>query len=242
MHSGYLYPVPTLELRMGGSGGGVSLGEPWKSPNTRDHHPQIKAWATPQAHDVAQGDADRVGRFGTDAGGRNLTDEVSLWSTPRFEDSQCAGSRVGRGVNDTLYSQTRAWGTPRANEYKGTGPKGTVSQLHRLGKGYLDAQVEEVSDAGKNAESLNPNWEEILMGWEIGWTDPTKPCGIFPGFPLGQGHEQFDYEPPRTLPRKQMTGRTARIKMVGNGIVPQCAFAAYVRLLSELLGSPEVSA
>lgn len=88
---------------------------------------------------------------------------------------------------------------------------------------------------GAKSESLNPDWEEILMGWEIGYTDPTKPCGTFPGFPMGQGYEQHAYEPPRTLPRSQMSGRTARIKMIGNGVVPECATAAFVRLLTELL-------
>jgi hypothetical protein len=88
---------------------------------------------------------------------------------------------------------------------------------------------------GAKNESLNPDWEEILMGWEIGWTDPSQPCATFPGFPMGQGYDQFCYEPPRTLPRSQMSGRTARIKMIGNGVVPQCATAGFVRLLSELL-------
>lgn len=167
---------------------------------------------------------------------KSLTRDVQNWATPRFEDSQCAGTRVARGVNDTLYSQTRAWGTPRESDYKGTGPKGSDSQVHKLNRGYLDAQVEEIAEGGAKNESLNPDWEEILMGWAIGWTDPTQPCGTFPGFPMGQGYEQFDYEPPRTLPRSQMTGRTARIKMIGNGIVPQCATTAYVKLLRELLG------
>ena len=76
------------------------------------------------------------------------------------------------------------------------------------------------------------------MGWEIGWTDPTRPCGAFPGWPMGQGYEQYDYEPPRTLSRKLMTGRTARIKMIGNGIVPQAATMAYVKLLRLLLRMP----
>lgn len=87
---------------------------------------------------------------------------------------------------------------------------------------------------GAKHESLNPDWEEILMGWEIGWTNPAQSCRTFPGFPMGQGFDQFDYEPPRTLPRSQMTGRTARIKMIGNGIVPQCATAAFIRLIAEL--------
>jgi hypothetical protein len=209
---GCLYQRRTWEVRTVENGGGVSLGANWPTP-TKEEDMTVRMF-------------------------KSLTRDVQNWATPRFEDSQCAGSRVTRGVNDTLYSQTRAWGTPRAQDCKGTGPKGTVSQLHRLKKGYLDAQVEEIADGGRKDESLNPDWEEILMGWEPGWTDPTKPCGTFPGWPMGQGYEQFDYEPPRTLPRKLMTGRTARIKMIGNGIVPQAATLAYVKLLRLLLQLP----
>jgi hypothetical protein len=39
---------------------------------------QAKLWPTPQAHDAAKGDPERVGRFGTKHGGRNLTDEVMV--------------------------------------------------------------------------------------------------------------------------------------------------------------------
>jgi hypothetical protein len=172
---------------------------------------------------------------------QRLRNFVQAWATPRVGPHGEGGARVSRETEDTVTAQAQKWGTPRADKYKGTGPKGTVSQLHRLGKGYLDAQVEEIADAGRKAESLNPDWEETLMGWQIGWTDPTKPCGVFPGFPMGQGYDQFSYEPPRTLPRTQMSGRTARIKMIGNGIVPQAATAAYVRLLAELLDFREGS-
>lgn len=192
---------------------------------TRD----VQAWATPRANS---------GRSDSSADqSSNLTNQASNWATPRAEDAECAGSRITRGVDDTLYSQTRAWGTPRADEYKGTGPKGSKSQQYRLDKGYLDAQVEEITDRGKASESLNPDWEELLMGWPIGWTDPARSCdGTFSGWPMGQCSEQHDYEPPRTRPRVEMPRRTARVKMLGNGIVPQCATAAYTRLLSLLLG------
>lgn len=56
-----------------------------------------------------------------------------------------------REVNDTVYSQVQKWGTPRASEYKGTGNKGSASQQHRLQKGYLDAQVEEIAEGGGKA-------------------------------------------------------------------------------------------
>ena len=43
-------------------------------------------WPTPQAHDAQKGNADRVGRFGTKHGGRNLNDEVLMWPTPTARD------------------------------------------------------------------------------------------------------------------------------------------------------------
>lgn len=42
-------------------------------------------WPTPQAHDAKTGQAERVGRSGTEHGGRNLNDEVvaeEMWPTP----------------------------------------------------------------------------------------------------------------------------------------------------------------
>ena len=48
----------------------------------RAWEPQESSWTTPQAHDAHPGDAKRVGRFGTEHGGRNLADDVMLWMTP----------------------------------------------------------------------------------------------------------------------------------------------------------------
>jgi hypothetical protein len=194
----------------------------------------VQFWQTPSSENFRSRGGNRIDEMGLD-------NQVKNWSTPAVDDA----NQVTRdsGIFKSLTRDVRAWGTPRAQDCKGTGPKGTgpkgtVSQLHRLKKGYLDAQVEEIADGGRKDESLNPDWEETLMGWEIGWTDPTKPCDAFPGWPMGQGYEQYDYEPPRTLPRKLMSGRTARIKMIGNGIVPQAATMAYVKLLRLLLRMP----
>ena len=41
----------------------------------------VKRWSTPQAHDAGKGNAARVGRYGTEHGGRNLNDDVML-TTP----------------------------------------------------------------------------------------------------------------------------------------------------------------
>jgi hypothetical protein len=103
-----------------------------------------------------------------------------------------------------------------------------------LAHGHLVAQVEEVSDTHRKMHRLNPDWEELLMGWQSGWTDPTKPCvNGFPGFPAGQGVYQFPYEPPRTVHRDDCPNRTKRVSAIGNGVCTPTAAAAYFLLLTE---------
>jgi len=43
----------------------------------------VRLWPTPQAHDTHLGRAERVGRHGTKHGGRDLTDWVAMYPTPR---------------------------------------------------------------------------------------------------------------------------------------------------------------
>lgn len=74
--------------------------------------------------------------------------DCGSWPTPRSEDSQCAGVRHSRGVADTLYARVVKWPTPRAVEWKGTGPVGSKSHAHRLARGYLDATVAEAESRG----------------------------------------------------------------------------------------------
>jgi hypothetical protein len=85
------------------------------------------------------------------------------------------------------------WPTPRASEWKGTGPIGSKSHAHRLAKGYLDATVLQFAtpqardyrtgqtkrwdnpERSRNLNdqiggSLSADWVEALMGFPIGWT------------------------------------------------------------------------
>ena len=68
----------------------------------------------------------------------------------------------------TAETEFGLWPTPRASEWKGTGPLGSKSHNHRLERGYLDATVQEAS---QESGSLNPAWVEWLMGFPIGHTD-----------------------------------------------------------------------
>jgi DNA (cytosine-5)-methyltransferase 1 len=74
--------------------------------------------------------------------------------------------------------------------------------------------------------SLNPDWVEILMGFDIGWTDiycdePVQ----WPGWPAMMRIDQHYYEPPRTT--KGGKNRAKRLKALGNAVVPQQAYPIF---------------
>ncbi len=58
--------------------------------------------------------------------------------------------------------------TPRASEYKGTGPLGSKSQAHMLEKGYLEATIQETT--GQSGQ-LSHRFTAEMMGYPKGWCD-----------------------------------------------------------------------
>lgn len=61
----------------------------------------------------------------------------------------------------------------RASEWKGVGPIGSKSHLHRLGRGYLDATMQ--AHSGRTGR-LNPRFVEWMMGFPPGWTEVALPA------------------------------------------------------------------
>lgn len=188
----------------------------------------VKQWPTPCATDDIRGMNEFDGKRG-----QTLLGAVrgQPWSSPMASDANMgAGTRNSPGQTG-ITNEVKKWGTPRSNEHKGSGVQGTAVFERQLSKGYLDAQVMDQKENGDKG-MLNPNWEEILMCWPIGWTDWENPCaGIWPGWPMGQGPQQYDYEPLRTMPKGAVPNRTKRIEMIGNGVVWVCAAAAFYQLL-----------
>lgn len=114
--------------------------EHWPTPNAHDgRRPgsdetstqganlkrDAEQWATPQSHDAAGGSPARVGRFGTEHGGRNLADDVTLWMTPDVPNGgrtmnpaavAAKGQTDGRKRQVGLENQVGIWGTPTSNE------------------------------------------------------------------------------------------------------------------------------
>ncbi len=93
------------------------------------------------------------------------------WPTPRSE--MWHGGDILAQIKQTPSSFRRSpkgvemtFPTPRASDSKGSGPRGSKSQIHMEARSYLCATV--ATEAGGQ---LNPNWVEWLMGWPIGWTD-----------------------------------------------------------------------
>jgi len=70
--------------------------------------------------------------------------EQGAWPTPKAWDGEMGCPRTsGRDIDHVTHLGTavRYWPTPRASEYKGTGPVGSKSHTHMDGKGYLCAVV-----------------------------------------------------------------------------------------------------
>ncbi len=128
------------------------------------------------------------------------------------------GHRKGHQGNELL-RRVEMLSTPQARDKKGaTGPG-------PLAKGGGPGLCRDVGGHGRFV--LNPDWDEVHMGWPIGWTDPT-PGAVrsWPWLEMGQWArfpEPTPWEPPPAIPsRPALPNRRARIEAIGNGQVPAC--------------------
>jgi len=119
----------------------------------------VHHWPTPQAHDAHAGNAERVGRFGTKHGGRNLNDEVMLWPTPKGTPENYGRPRD----NDRGDLQAAVlFRTPSSRDWKGQSAKSWREREKGDPTPTLPDQI---------GGQLNPMWVEWLMGFPLGWTD-----------------------------------------------------------------------
>ena len=130
-----------------------------------------KMWATPQGHDSQPGKAQRVGRYGTKAGGRNLADEADFWATPRSSSSENRNTKNapshGNGHGFTLAGQASTWASPCAGDWRTHGGnQATLASQSRLS--FRPARM--IRRGRRHRPRLNPLFVEWLMGWPIGWT------------------------------------------------------------------------
>ena len=166
---------------------------------TIDLNDQAAWWTTPQAHDAAGGNPERVGRFGTKHGGANLADDVTLWKTPDVPNggrTMSAADVAANGATDKgkrqvgLENQVRytAWPTPGTgtpNSLRGSAQHPDIRRAngHQVNlqnvacHSFPQAQPtpkpgsESLPSGPTSRRRLNPAFVDWLMGLPPGWTD-----------------------------------------------------------------------
>lgn len=144
----------------------------WNSRGEPKLSAEVKLWPMPQAHDAQKGYAERVGRFGTKHGGRNLNDEVLMYPTPCAIDSGTGrvnkSPSPGAAERPTLAMMARKnlWPTPCASASKGSSP---AALTRKNGRDRSNDRIDHAVMASDGGQ-LNPEWVEWLMGWPIGHT------------------------------------------------------------------------
>ena len=148
-----------------------------------------------------------------------------LWPTAQARDYKTGEAhrvdRQQKNLNDAVVY----WATLCASDCKAGGGGNR--------NGVLRTQIQ------SPGRLLNPEWAEMFMGYRPGWTSPSTcekdfrtavEAGPYAHlWPAGQGHMQFDHEPPRTISSEK--GRAGRIRMNGNAVVPQWAHVAIAAIV-----------
>lgn len=149
-------------------------------------------------------------------------------SSPSGPDFARAG-RDGSGGDDLATAVAReTFPTPTVQDAKNNG----AASQHERNTKPLNAEV---------GGALNPDWVAWLMGWPQGW-DSVEPMTANPATWTGSP-EQWDEEP-ADVPRVAtgIPDRVARLRMLGNGWVPQCAMLVAGRIAQGRLFEPAETA
>ncbi len=202
-------------------------------PETDDLTAELYSGTWPRSGTIVDGVAYRLPRseLHTRATGSGL------WPTLTRDYRSRPGPYARRGEN---FNQ-RTYPTMRASEYKGTGPKGSPSQKHRLDRHYLDAVIEELDGDGGDY-FLSPFWCAWFMGYPRGW-DELSPLSR-EAFKVWRNRvlnlTLWDDDPadsgaiPRLVPAKDDPPfRADRLRALGDSQVPVCAAQAFI-LLAEM--------
>ena len=182
----------------------------WATPQARDHMPP---------HSMVYIQKHRARGHGMS----NLNDEVvhgpsHLWGTPTTSNGMTCALRTlpeGHDCSSRLEEEVavrRLYPTPRANDAEK--------------RGNIDPHNPRNGLPGAVAPGyLNPDWVEWLMGVPAGWTAL--------GATVGTVHP-FHVEPPIPRVTPSSPDWVDRIRLLGNGVVPQTAARAWEVLSNEL--------
>jgi hypothetical protein len=96
---------------------------------------------------------------------------------------------------------------------------GNCEKINTLFDQGVITEDERRSMRSGNGGNLNPDWEEALMGYPLGWTDIDKESDFTNHYP----EKWFDNTWEDNLPRikKKKKYRRKRIMALGNSVVPQ---------------------
>ncbi len=186
-------------------------------------------WATPRATEGEKGGPN--GRDGS--GSLHLAAQV-LWPTTTTQDAHNNGGPSQHKRNTPpLNTAVLSWPTPNASDDKG-------ASTRTEGRERPPADDDLPTRIARSASGLvlNPVFVEALMGWPLGWTDPTCRAGGAVPFPPAPNGDWASYlaAHPGTEPAvaKGEPLRTDRLRACGNGVVPAQAAAAFCELFEAL--------
>jgi len=153
------------------------------------------------------------------------------WPTPTARSpGDCAAERRRRAPSLESIVMMQTWPTPQANEDAAGTPAGKMQKMlgnHPAIRGTTPAEWQK--------GALNPAWVCWLMGWPLGW-DSLEPM---PATSLADHAEKtaagswWQDEPPIPRIDKNIPNRAARLKGLGNGMVPLCFVHAFNGLAYE---------
>lgn len=147
---------------------------------------------------------------------------VRNWPTPRSSDGEHGGpnQRDSKGAY-ALPGAVHHWPTPAAQD-----AKNATLPPSQKNRDTIPGAVMRQGHTG----SLNSDFVEILMGYNIGWTDiDCDDPQPWPGWPAGQGEYQYDYEPPRVIQGQK--NRAKRLKCLGNSVCAQQVYPIFKAIM-----------
>lgn len=229
---GFAMPLPMLERR---SNATECLS--WPSPHGNYHtgagehgegginiQTAVKQWPTPSVC----GNYNRKGVSATSGDG--LATAVRNWPTPTAPNggrspkggmSMTGMTPDGKKRQVDLQYAVRNWPTPAAQD-----AKNATLPPSKKNRDTIPGTVMRQGHTG----SLNSDFVEILMGYDIGWTDiDCDDPQTWPGWPAGQGEYQHDYEPPRVITGQK--NRAKRLKCLGNSVCAQQAYPIFKAIM-----------